>query len=114
MTEDYGEASFTPIRNGGQLYVPTAVSQNPRLGFTPGDDVRFRVLDCGVLIAWRAGDLPTDELVVPPPTPDALPWPLSSTGATHDDLVDDHDGDEADRTDTVDVETASTDAPTPD
>ncbi|WP_323677617.1 hypothetical protein [Halorubellus sp. PRR65] len=118
MPEDYGEATFTPIRNSGQLYVPTAVAQNPRLGFSPGDDVRFRVLECGLLIAWRAGDLPTDELAVPPPDPARLPWPLTSTGATYDDLAN-PDGDDADdedthaTVDTTDGDTHSTDAPTP-
>ncbi|WP_227134591.1 hypothetical protein [Halorubellus salinus] len=110
MTGDYGEASFTPIRNGGQLYVPTAIAQNPRLGFDPGDDVRFRVLDCGVLIAWRAGDLPSDELVVPPPDPARLPWPLSSTGTTYHELTDERDDTHAE----PDADTTSTNAPTPD
>lgn len=88
MPDEYAETTFAPLRNTGQMYIPQALADHPRLGFDPGDPVRLRVLECGAILAWRAGDLPTDTLVVPPPNPAELPWALSSTGTTYAELAD--------------------------
>lgn len=79
---------MTPVRNTGQLYLPQALTDHPDLAFGPGDDVRLRVLECGAIFAWPAGELPIEPVVVPPPRPEALPWPLATTGATYEDLRD--------------------------
>jgi hypothetical protein len=75
----YGEGRANPVRNTMQIYIDTDLAQSATLPFDPGDTVRQRVLDdYPVVILWPEGALPTETMVIDPPDPFELPWPLSS------------------------------------
>ncbi|WP_135823085.1 hypothetical protein [Halostella litorea] len=91
MATDYGEGTAHPVRNTMQVYIDCDLARNPNLPFDPGDTVRQRVLrEYPVVILWPAGQLPAERMVIDPPDPFDLPWPLDSIDARTD-LLSQHD-----------------------
>ncbi|NHN50030.1 hypothetical protein G9464_20895 [Halostella sp. JP-L12] len=81
--DSFGEGRANPVRNTTQVYFPSDLADD--LPFDPGDTVRQRVLeDYPVVVLWPEGELPAETMVIDPPDPHDLPWPLASIDSRTD------------------------------